>query len=114
MIKLKKNNLCRSNNVHILGIELLSKSLKYNFFTDQENIQQEDPDEDDGYDQLYAVGSVINTFSLTNMIVGSENIGSESTEIITSSQNPYYSTGASSSNETDQGNIDNMAAITFI
>ena len=75
-------------------------------FAVQEVIRQETPDEDDGYDQIYAEDLAINTSTNTEVNVRRENIGPESTEVITSSINPYYSLGTLS--ETDQGNIHNM------
>ena len=83
-------------------------------FTLQEDIQQEDQVEDDGYDKLYAEDLVINTFPLTNTNARCENTDTESTEIITRSQNPYYSPETSNSNEIDQGNIDNTVAANLI
>ena len=101
---------------NVLVIQVLDKSFSNTIvlFTVQEDIQLEDPVEDDGYDQLYAVDSVTNTIPLTNMNARCEDIDTESTEILTRSQNPYYSSDTLNSNENAQGIIDNTFDVNLI
>ena len=78
-------------------------------FTVQDDIQHENSDEDDSYDQVSAEDLIINTSPHTGVNARKENIGPESTEIITCSRNPYYA--LETSNETVGGNIDSIVKV---